>query len=88
MEQIITLINGVGFPIAACIAMGWFIVWTRKQNDAYKKEVSDKNIEVINDIKEIVERNTTAIEKLIIKLDSDEKLLKELNSKLGGEENA
>ena len=32
VSTIIQLINGVGFPIFACIAMGAFIVWDRKTN--------------------------------------------------------
>lgn len=31
VNTFIQIVNGIGFPIAACIAMGVFIVWDKKQ---------------------------------------------------------
>lgn len=31
VNTVVQLINGVGFPIAACVAMGAFIVWYIKK---------------------------------------------------------
>ena len=30
VNTFIQIVNGIGFPIAACIAMGVFIVWDKK----------------------------------------------------------
>lgn len=37
VQTIIQIINGCGFPIAACVGMAWFIVWNRKQVQENKK---------------------------------------------------
>lgn len=39
INMFIQIVNGVGFPIAACIAMGIFIVWDKKQNLKKKKNI-------------------------------------------------
>lgn len=31
VNDFIQIVNGVGFPIAACIGMAWFIVWYIKK---------------------------------------------------------
>ena len=38
MGDIATIISTVGFPIAACVGMGWFIKWTIETNN---KMISD-----------------------------------------------
>lgn len=50
VNTITQLINGVGFPIAACCAMGFFIFWDRK---AHIKRDEETQQMIIN--------NTTAI---------------------------
>lgn len=57
VSDIITIINGVGFPIFVCIAMAAFIVWDRKQ----RKESEEYTL---NTLKEAVDNNTRIIEKL------------------------
>lgn len=37
VNTIVQLVNGCGFPIAACCAMGWFIVWNKKQSNESRK---------------------------------------------------
>lgn len=57
VNTITQLVNGVGFPIAACIAMAWFIVWNKKQSAENKKY----NFTVLN---EAIANNTKVVEKL------------------------
>ena len=38
INMFIQIVNGVGFPIAACIAMGIFIVWDKKTKFKEKEE--------------------------------------------------
>jgi len=49
------LISSVGFPIAACIALFWQM---NKQNEQHKAEMDS--------LKEALEQNTLAINKLVI----------------------
>ena len=76
VNTIVQLINGVGFPIAACIAMGWFIVDERKNREesaAKQREefaamlVNTENSHKasVNAIKQSVDANTEVIKTLI-----------------------
>ena len=69
VSAIIQLINGVGFPIFACIAMGAFIVWDRKTNRKMREENSTKQDALYNSLKDSVDNNTRTIEKLMEKID-------------------
>ena len=64
VSDIVTLINGVGFPIFACIAMAAFIVWDRKQRTEEKKQRKESEEYTLNTLKEAVDNNTRIIEKL------------------------
>lgn len=64
VSDIITLINGVGFPIFACIAMGAFIVWDMKQRSVEKKQRKESEDYTLNTLKKAVDNNTRIIEKL------------------------
>lgn len=54
-STISTLISSVGFPIAACVALFWQM---NKQNEQHKQEMDS--------LKEALEQNTLAINKLVI----------------------
>lgn len=69
VSTIIQLINGVGFPIFACIAMGAFIVWDRKTNRKIREENNTKQDALYNSLKDSVDNNTRTIEKLMEKID-------------------
>lgn len=68
VNTLIQIINGVGFPIAACIAMGWFIVWSRKSNDQRFTEQDNAYKEVAK----ALDNNTRAIERLVDKLNASD----------------
>lgn len=57
MSEITSLISTVGFPIAMCVAMGWFVVKIQKD---HKEEVAK--------LTTAVENNTIAMTKLVAKL--------------------
>ena len=46
MEQIVNIIGTVGFPIAACLGLGWFIYQmvqkTNEQNESALKQIQEK----------------------------------------------
>lgn len=69
VSTITQLINGVGFPIFACIAMGAFIVWDRKTNRKMREENNTKQDALYNSLKDSVDNNTRIIEKLMEKID-------------------
>ena len=51
-SSIVTVVSQVGFPIAMCLAMAWYIKYT---NDQHKEEI-DKITEALNN-------NTLAVQK-------------------------
>lgn len=69
VDMVIQLINGVGFPIAACIAMAVFIVWDRKQRMNEQKDAEEKNKEMYDSLKEAINNNTSTINTLLMKLE-------------------
>ena len=53
LQNMITVINQTGFPIAACIALFWLVNKTLKAQQ-----------EILNEVKTAIQNNTHAIEKI------------------------
>ena len=58
VSNIVTVISQVGFPIAMCLVMAWYVKYT---NDQHKEEI-DKITEALNN-------NTLAVQKLCERMD-------------------
>ena len=58
VDAFIQIVNGVGFPIAACIGMAVFIVWDRKNRT---KETNT----LYNTLKASLDNNTATLNKLV-----------------------
>ena len=58
VDTFIQIVNGVGFPIAACIGMAVFIVWDRKNRT---KETAT----LYNTLKASLDNNTATLNKLV-----------------------
>ena len=65
INMAIQLINGVGFPIAACIFMAIFILKDKKAHANSYKQNMEQTALLYTQLKEAVENNTKMIEKLI-----------------------
>lgn len=65
MDAIIQLINGVGFPIAACIAMGAYVIYTKKAEIKRTEDADRKTEKTLGEVKAAVENNTTVIKLLV-----------------------
>ena len=74
VDTVIQLINGVGFPIAACIAMGAYVMYTKKA-EIKRTEDADANTEkTLGELKSAIDNNTSVIKMLVdILLKGDEK---------------
>ena len=65
MDQILNLLGQYAFPIAACIAMGWYVKYS---HDYFRKDYMDilnKHKEEMDTITAAVNNNTAAINSLI-----------------------
>lgn len=65
LDAIIQLINGVGFPIAACIAMGAYVIYTKKAEIKRTEDADEKTEKTLGEVKAAVENNTTVIKLLV-----------------------
>lgn len=65
MDAIIQLINGVGFPIAACIAMGAYVMYTKKAEIKRTEDADKKTEQTLGEVKAAVDNNTTVIKMLV-----------------------
>lgn len=61
ISTITTLIGSLGFPIAACVALFWYMT---KQREEHKAEM-EKMVEALNN-------NTLALNRLELKIGEDE----------------
>lgn len=69
MEVFLEIIKTVGFPIACCLFLGWYL---KTQTDQYRA-----------DIKAITEKYEKAIEKFSKSIDKNTLILTSLESRLG-----
>lgn len=68
VNGIISIVGSLGFPIAACIAMGFFF---SKTNENYRldiKEMQSNHKTEMESVKEALNNNTIALQKLIDKI--------------------
>lgn len=69
MNDVVQIISTLGFPIAACIGMGWFVKY---QTDLNNKNMSDMRAEQATQnrtMQTAINNNTKALQELIDKLD-------------------
>ena len=66
---ILQAIGTVGFPICACIVIGWYFA---KVNDNYRndiKEINASHKDEIDKLASVIQANTLVIQKLVDSLD-------------------
>lgn len=71
LNTIISAIGSVGFPIVACIAIAWFF---NKVNENYRqdiKELTASHKEEAQSMRDALNNNTLALQKLLDKLERD-----------------
>lgn len=71
MNDIVSFISTVGFPIVACIGMAYFFA---KVNDNYRSDIKEMNAlhkEEMDAMTEAINNNTVVLQKLIDKMDTD-----------------
>ena len=74
VQTILTIISTVGFPIACCIALGWYCAretrLQREETKALNEEHTKEMLAFKDEIKEALNNNTIALTKLCDKLDN------------------
>lgn len=68
LDSIATVISAVGFPIVACIFLGYFIMKQLEASNKQLSEIQKEHNESVSKLAEAVNNNTLVIQKLIDKL--------------------
>lgn len=68
-QDVLTLIQTVGFPIVMCGAMAWYVKYISDKNREQITAEREAHKEEMNEVVKAINNNTIVIEKLIAKLD-------------------
>lgn len=71
LNLIMTLVGSLGFPIVACIGLGWYVKYMTDTNRSDMTEMRKEHKEEMNKMTEAVNNNTIVIQKLIDKIDKE-----------------
>ena len=64
MNELMQFISAGGFPIVACVGMGWFVKYQTDQNTAEVATMRKEHLEEITKVTEALNNNTLAIQRL------------------------
>lgn len=71
MNDIVSIISAVGFPIVAAIGCGYFVKWQYEQNLKQMEEMRKEHKEEVTKMTEALNNNTIALNRLIDKFDKE-----------------
>lgn len=69
-NSIIAVISSVGFPITACIGLGWYVKYQTDNNNKEVSEMRREHQEEIAKVTDALNNNTLALQKLCDRLDT------------------
>lgn len=69
--DIVNIISSVGFPIACCVAMGYYVKYITDENRNQLEKFRVENKEEIKILSESLNNNTLAIIKLCERIDNE-----------------
>ena len=70
--EVVNIISTLGFPIAACVAMGYYVKYIIDKNREDLRKTWDTHEEEIDKLQEAINNNTLAIQKLLVYLGGKE----------------
>ena len=65
MNDVMSAISSIGFPIVAAVACGMFIKWQYTENQKQISEMRQEHKEEVSKMTEAINNNTLVIQKLI-----------------------
>ena len=69
-QDIVTLIQSVGFPVVMCGLMAWYVKYITDKNREQITAEREAHKEEMNEVVKAINNNTIVIERLIAKLDA------------------
>lgn len=67
-QTIASLISTLGFPIVACVGLGWYVKYQTDKNFETTTQMRQEHVEEMNKITEALNNNTIALQKLVVLL--------------------
>lgn len=67
--DIVQLISSLGFPVAACIGMAWYVKYQTDANKKELKEIREMYSKRVEDATKALHENTLALQKLADELE-------------------
>lgn len=71
MNDIVSIISAVGFPIVAAVGCGYFVKWQYEQNQKQIEAMRTEHKEEVQNMTKAIENNTLALTRLIEKIDKE-----------------
>lgn len=71
MNDIVSIISAVGFPIVAAIGCGYFVKWQYEQNLKQTEEMRKEHREEVAKMTEAINNNNTLLQRILDKFDSE-----------------
>ena len=69
--NIVTIISSLGFPIVACLGLGWYVKYMSDQNSTEVKEMRQEHQAEVQKMTEALNNNTLAIQRLVDKMEGN-----------------
>lgn len=69
--NIVTIISTLGFPIVACLGLGWYVKYMSDQNSTEVKEMRQEHQAEVQKMTEALNNNTLAIQRLVDKMEGN-----------------
>ena len=69
IQTVLTAISTVGFPIACCVGMGWYVKYTTDKNREDLTTLNTQHKEEMCTVTTAINNNTLALQKLTDRMD-------------------
>lgn len=72
MDNLIQLIGNYGFPIVACIFIGWYVKYTNDKNREQLEKLQMLHREEVSEMTKAINNNTLVIQKLVDRMEGSD----------------
>ncbi len=80
MNDVLTAVQAVGFPIVCCIGLGYYVKYMTDKNTDEIDKINELHREEMKSLAEALNNNTIALTRLCEKMEPGEVTLNEKNS--------
>lgn len=71
MNDIVSVVSAVGFPIVAAIGCGYFVKWQYEQNLKQIEEMRKEHREEVAKMTEAINNNNTLLQRILDRFDGE-----------------